>query len=212
MAEAILFSNTGEKKGTVELPAELFEASHRGHALYETVKCSMANQRQGTSSVRSRSMMKGGGRKPWRQKGTGMARAGTNCSPIWVGGGRAFGPRPRDYSYKLPKKLKRVALKSALSMRAGEQAVGVIESLTVDAPKTKDMAALLSNAGLTDRKCLMLLGHTDQKLILSIRNMPRVRVTLAEQVTAYELLDSDFVLVTQEGLEKLKEVFLRERS
>lgn len=212
MAEAILFTSAGEKKGTVELPSELFDAPRHDHAMYESVKCYMANRRQGTSSVKSRSMMKGGGRKPWRQKGTGMARAGTNTSPLWVGGGRAFGPRPRDYSYRLPKKLSRLALASAFSVRAGEQAVGVIESIDVDAPKTKVIADMLSNAGLYGRKCLVLLGSSDRNLLLSARNLPRVRTTLATQVTPYELLNSDFVLMTQEGLEKLKEVFLGERS
>jgi large subunit ribosomal protein L4 len=212
MAEAVLFSNTGEKKGTVELPAELFEETRHGHAVYETVKCHMANQRQGTSSVKSKSMMKGGGRKPWRQKGTGMSRAGTNASPIWVGGGRAFGPRPRDYSYSLPKKLKRLALKSVLSARAGEQAVGVIESFSLETPKTKELVAVLEAAGLSGRKCLVLVGRPDPNLKLSTRNIPRVRMTLASQVTPYELLNSDFVLMTQDGLEELKEVFLRERS
>jgi len=212
MAEAVLFSDTGEKKGTMELPGELFEAPRSDHAVYETVKCGMANRRQGTSSVKSRSMMKGGGRKPWRQKGTGMARAGTNCSPLWVGGGRAFGPRPRDYSYSLPKKVRRLALRSALSERAGEKAVGVIESLSLEAPKTREMAALLGNAGLLGKKCLMLVDRSDEKVMLSTRNMPHVRVTPASQVTVYELLDSEFVLMTREGLERLKEVFLREGS
>jgi large subunit ribosomal protein L4 len=212
MAEATLFTSVGEKKGTVELPAELFEAPRHDHAMYESVKCYMANQRQGTSSVKSRSMMKGGGRKPWRQKGTGMARAGSNCSPLWVGGGRAFGPRPRDYSYRLPKKLSRLALISALSVRAGEQAVGVIESITLEAPKSKTVADMLKAAGLYDRKCLVLLGQTDTNVLLSARNLPRVKTALANQVTTYDLLNSEFVLLTQEGLEKLKEVFLSERS
>jgi large subunit ribosomal protein L4 len=212
MAEAILFSNTGEKKGTVELPAELFEGSRHDHAIYEAVKCRMANCRQGTSSVKNKGVMKGGGKKPWRQKGTGMARSGGNTSPLWVGGGRAFGPRPRDYSYTLPNRLRRLALKSALSVRAGEQAVGVIESPSLEAPKTRELAAVLDAAGLKGRKCLMLLGRVDSNLILSTRNIPRIRLTLAAQVTPYELLDSEFVLMTQDGLEKLKEVFLRERS
>lgn len=212
MAQGILFSEMGEKKGTVELPSELFDAPRHDHAMYESVKCYMANQRQGTSSVKSRGMMKGGGRKPWRQKGTGMARAGTNTSPLWVGGARAFGPRPRDYSYRLPKKLNRLALLSALSVRAGEQAVGVIDSISVEAPKTKVVAEMFKRAGLDDKKCLVLLGSSDRNLILSMRNLPKVRTALAVQVTPYDLLDSEFVLLTQEGLEKLKEVFLRERS
>ncbi len=212
MAEAILFTSSGDKKGTVDLPPELFEAPRHDHAMYESVKCYMANQRQGTSSVKTRSVMKGGGRKPWRQKGTGMARAGTNVSPLWVGGARAFGPHPRDYSYRLPKKLGRLALASAFSVRAGEQAVGVIESLSVDAPKTKEIVNTLRAAGLQDKKCLMLLGKSDRNLLLSTRNLPRVKMTLAVQVTPYELLQSEFVLITQDGLEKLKEVFLGERS
>jgi large subunit ribosomal protein L4 len=209
MAEAVLFTSAGEKKGTVELPSELFDAPRHDHAMYESVKCYMANQRQGTSSVKSKSMMKGGGRKPWRQKGTGMARAGSNTSPLWVGGGRAFGPRPRDYSYRLPKKLSHLALTSALSVRAGEQAVGVIESIDLEAPKSKTIADTLKAAGLYDRKCLVLLGQSDKNVLLSARNLPRVRTTLANQVTPYELLNSEFVLMTQEGLDKLKEVFLK---
>ncbi len=212
MAEGILFSSAGERKGTVDLPPELFDAPRHDHAMYESVKCYMANRRQGTSSVKNKGVMKGGGRKPWRQKGTGMARSGGNTSPIWVGGARAFGPRPRDYSYRIPKKLGRLALVSALSVRAGEQAVGVIESLAGDAPKTKAIADVLRSAGLHDKKCLMLFGQSDKNLLLSARNLPRVRTALAAQVTPYELLQSEFVLMTQEGLEKLKEVFLGERS
>lgn len=212
MAEAILYTSAGDKKGTVDLPSELFDAPRHDHAIYESVKCYMANQRQGTSSVKSKSMMKGGGRKPWRQKGTGMARAGSNTSPLWVGGGRAFGPRPRDYSYRLPKKLSRLALVSALSVRAGEQAVGVIESIDLETPKSKTVAEMLKAAGLYDRKCLVLLGQSDRNVLLSARNLPRVTTTLATQVTPYELLNSEFVLMTREGLEKLKEVFLSERS
>jgi len=212
MAEAILFSSTGERKGTVELPPELFEAPRHDHAMYEAVKCYMANQRSGTSSVKNRGAMKGGGRKPWRQKGTGLARAGSNVSPVWVGGARAFGPKPRDYSYKLPKKLSRLALFSALSVRAAEQAVGVIESLDLEQPKTKAIADVLRTAGIYDRKCVMLLGRPDKNVVLSARNLPHVCTTLANQVTTYELLNSDFVLMTREGLEKLKEVFLGEGS
>jgi len=209
MAEAILFSSKGERKGTVELPPELFDAPRHDHAMYEAVKCYLANQRQGTSSVKNRSSMKGGGRKPWRQKGTGLARAGTNVSPLWVGGARAFGPKPRDYSYRIPKKVSRLALVSALSVRARENAVGVIESLEVDKPRTKAIVEILKNAGLDDKKCVMLLARPDRNVVLSARNLPKVRTTLANQVTTYELLDSEFVLMTREGLEKLKEVFLK---
>lgn len=212
MAEAVLFGSSGEKKGTVELPSELFEAPRHDHAMYESVKCYMANQRQGTSCVKNKGVMKGGGRKPWKQKGTGMARSGGNTSPLWVGGGRAFGPRPRDYSYRLPKKLNRLALTSALSVRAGEQKVGVIESIALEAPKSKTIAEMLRAAGLYDKKCLVLLGQSDRNVLLSARNLPRVKTSLANQVTTYDLLDSEFVLLTQEGLEKLKEVFLSEGS
>jgi large subunit ribosomal protein L4 len=207
MATAKVYTNAGDTSSQVTLPAALFDTPVHEHALYEAVKCYNANQRQGTSSVKSRSTMSGGGKKPWRQKGTGRARSGSNTSPLWVGGGRAFGPRPRDYSYTIPKKVRRLALTSALSARAKEGEVYVIESVSMDRPRTKDMATLLAKMGLNGRKTLFVMDAYDANIFRSVRNIPKVRACLAHTVNAHDLLAADSLVLTQKGLSRLTEVF-----
>ena len=151
--------------------------------------------------------MSGGGKKPWRQKGTGRARSGSNTSPLWVGGGRAFGPRPRDYSYTLPKKVRRLALTSALSARAADGQVYVLENLQLDAPKTREVAALLKKMGLAGRKTLLVMDAYDASVYRSTRNIPTVTTRAAHTVNAHDLLAADALVLTQKALARLSEVF-----
>jgi len=207
--DAKLYGPDGASKGVTALPDELFAQPVHEHLLWLSVKRHLGNQRQGTAKVKGRGEVSGGGRKPWRQKGTGRARAGSNTSPLWPGGGRAFGPEPRDYRTELPKKQRRAALAAALSQKAAEQAVWVLESLTLDAPKTRQMAAVLKTLGLYDKRTLLVLGEADENVIRSCRNLRNLRTTLAHQINAYELLDCEQVLMTAAGLARVKEVFVR---
>ena len=207
MASAQAYDEKGGHRGTVDLPAPLFEGQVHEHLIHQSVRSYLNNQRQGTASVKSRAEMSGGGRKPWKQKGTGRARSGSNTSPIWRGGGRAFGPTPRDYRVDLPKGQRRAALVSALSLRAQEGRIRVIDDWAMAEPKTKFVADLLEKLGLTEGRVLLVLGSAEPNLVRSARNLPKVRVTLAEQLTPYYLLEADEVVLTASGLGRLQEVF-----
>ena len=207
MANAKSYSVEGQEQGTVELPAALFDQQVNEHLLYQAVKTYRQNQRQGTSKVKSRVEVSGGGRKPWKQKGTGRARSGSNTSPIWVGGGRAHGPEPRDYRIDLPKKQRRLALASALSLKAREAKVAVIDDVTMSAPKSQQMAGVLNKMGLGDSKTLMVFGMHEENVWKSCRNLRRLNTLLANQVNTYGLLDCETVVFTQSGLKRLVEVF-----
>jgi large subunit ribosomal protein L4 len=206
---AKLYATDGTEKGVTALPDELFAQQVHEHLLWLSVKRHLGNQRQGTAKVKNRGEVSGGGRKPWRQKGTGRARSGSNTSPLWPGGGRAFGPEPRDYRTELPKRQRRQALTSALSLRAGENAVTVIEPLRLDAPKTRQIAELLDKLGLSEKRTLLVLDKPTEAVVKSCRNLPNLRTTLAHQVNPYDLLHCEAVLVTQPGLERMKETFVR---
>lgn len=205
--DAKLYASDGSEKGTTKLPDELFAQPVNEHLLWLSVKRHLGNQRQGTAKVKNRSDVSGGGRKPWRQKGTGRARAGSNTSPLWPGGGRAFGPRPRDYRTDLPRKQRQAALTSALSLRAGEEAVGVLEAPSLDAPKTSTMAGLFGKIGVGDKRTLLVMGELDANIVKSCRNLPNVRTTLAHQLNPYEVMDCETMLLTQDGLTRVKETF-----
>jgi large subunit ribosomal protein L4 len=207
MISAKVFSAEGEEKGTAELPEHLFGSSVNEPVLHEAVTNYLANQRQGTASTKTRSEVRGGGRKPWRQKGTGRARAGTRSSPIWVGGGRAFGPKPRDYGYEMPKKIKRLALKSALTIKAQEDAVVVVELPSLSEAKTAEIAKFLAKLDLVDKKCLIVTAGTDENLLKSVRNIPNVRLLISSQLNPYALLASERLLLTPDALQSIKEVF-----
>src|SRR5262245_48582598 len=167
---ANLYGSDGNSKGTLELPDELFAQPVHEHLMWLSVKRHLGNQRQGTAKVKSRGEVSGGGRKPYRQKGTGRARAGSNTSPLWPGGGRAFGPKPRDYRTSMPSRQRRAALFSALSLRASENAVSVIEGLSFEAPKTAAMAAVLRKLGLGEKRTLVILDQADEPVVKSCRN------------------------------------------
>ncbi|MBK7672318.1 MAG: 50S ribosomal protein L4 [bacterium] len=207
MATARLFDGDGKQKGTVELPASLFAQPVHKQSLYEVVRNYLANQRQGTHDTKTRAEVDFSGKKLYKQKGTGRARAGDAKSPTRVGGGVAFGPHPRDYGYKVQRKVKRKALTSALSDRAGAERVTVVEDLRLDAPKTSKMAALFAAMELPGRHTLFVVeadGHTIWK---STRNLRGVRVLRSSELNAYTILWADNVVFTQKALAGAEEVF-----
>ncbi len=204
-----VFGMDGSPKGSAELPAELFAQPVNEHVLWLSVKRHLGNQRQGTASVKNRALISGGGKKPFRQKGTGRARQGSNTSPLMPGGGRAFGPTPRDYRTELPRKQRRAALASALSLRASENAVSVLDALSFDQPRTREMAGVLAKLGLQDKRTLLVLGERDENVWRSCRNLRNLSATLADRLNPYELLECEAVLLTSAGLQRVKEVFVR---
>ena len=209
MATAKLYSSTGEQKGSVDLPATLFEQPVHRQALYEAVRNYLANQRQGTHDTKTRAEVVGSRQKMFRQKGTGRARMGSIKSPSRVGGGRAHGPHPRDYSYTLPRKVKRLALKSALSDRAASERINVLEDFQLDAPKTRALASVLGKMDLEGRHTLFVVpaGVESDALFLSLRNLKGVRVLRSGELNAYTILWADNLVFTQASLQTAEEVF-----
>ncbi len=207
MATAKLYSDKGSEKGMVDLPASLFEQPVRKQALYDAVRNYMANKRQGTHDTLTRAEVRYSTAKLYRQKGTGRARAGSAGSPTRIGGGVAFGPHPRDYSYSMPKKLKRVALKSALSDRANHERVMVVEDFSMDTPKTKTMASMLGEMSLEGRHTLLVLPAGNDNIFRSARNIKGVRVLRSDELNAYTILWADNLVFTQKALSGAEEVF-----
>lgn len=206
MPKVALFSQTGSQIGDIELSDSVFGIEPNKSVLHDAVVMQQASLRQGTHKTKGRSEVRGGGRKPWRQKGTGRARQGSIRSPQWVGGGVVFGPTPRSYSYKLPKKVRRLAIKSALSSKVLAGEIVVLDNLAFDAPKTKEMAAVLS--GLTvDRKALVVTADYNEAVALSARNLPGVTFVTAEGVNVLDVLKHDKLVITKEAVEKVEEVF-----
>jgi large subunit ribosomal protein L4 len=201
------FAFDGTEKGTTALPESLFGQQVNEHLIWLSVKRHLANQRQGTAKVQAKGEVSGGGKKPFRQKGTGRARQGSNTSPLMPGGGRAFGPKPRDYRTEMPRQQRRAALFSALSLKASENAVSVIEDLRVKEPKTREVAGMLKKLGLGEKRTLLVLGEATPDVVRSCRNIRNLHTTLAHQLNAYDLLNCEVVLITAAGLEKVKEVF-----
>ena len=204
--EIAILTKEGTSVGKIDLPEEVFNASADKHLLHEAVCCYLANQRQGTASTKTRSEVKASGRKPWRQKGTGRARAGTVASPIWVGGGIAHGPKPRDYYYSLPKKARRLAIKSALSIRAKEGNLRVVDSFTLPQPKTKEAVKMLSALGVDENKCLIIVSEKREELLRATNNLPYVKVMMAKDINVYDVLDSEMILIEKEAVAKIAEV------
>jgi large subunit ribosomal protein L4 len=208
MHRAPVYRHDGEKAGEVELPQTVFEAPSKKGAVYYAVKGYLANVRRGTASAKTRGDVSYSGAKPWRQKGTGRARVGSRGSAIWVGGGVAMGPKPKDYSLAVPKKVRRTALKSALSNLAAEGKVVVVEELRVEEPKTRVLAELIQKMGITaGSRCLILLDRKDDNLKLSLRNIPFVESKLAKDVNALDVLKCGHMVATRKSLEQLAEVF-----
>jgi large subunit ribosomal protein L4 len=207
MATASLYNRNGESLGSVDLPDALFAQAVHKQSLYESVRNYLANQRQGTHDTQTRAENAHSGAKLYRQKGTGRARAGSARSPLRIGGGITFGPHPRDYSYKLPKKVKRLALRSALSDRASNERVNVVEDFEMDAPKTAEMAQLLGNMSLEGRHTLVVLPLDADNVYKSLRNLKGVRVLRHNELNAYTILWADNLVFTKTSLSGVEEVF-----
>lgn len=190
----------GEKVDTVELPSSIFEVPVKVDLMHQAYERQMANMRAGTHSTKTRSEVRGGGRKPWRQKGTGRARQGSIRSPIWVGGGKVHTPRPRDYSKKMPKKMRRAALRSALSAKAAGQEILVLDAITLPEIKTKEMASALRNL-VGEDSALLLLGAADEVVEKSVRNLPGAKTLDASYLNVRDLLGFKRVLLPLSALE-----------
>jgi len=202
--ELQVLNNQGKKTSTIKVDEAIFGLTPNKDAVHRSVLSEMANSRQGTHSTKSRGMVRGGGKKPWKQKGRGVARAGTNRSPIWRGGGTVFGPEPHKYEYNLPKKIKRLARKSVLSQKIKDEKLIVIDDFNVKKIKTKKVCQLLKKLKI-DGKVLFLSSDIDENLFLSLRNIPNIALLKAINASTYDLIDSDFILIDKKGLESLNE-------
>ncbi|MBI6862597.1 50S ribosomal protein L4 [Lysinibacillus fusiformis] len=205
MTKVSVLSQTGASVGEIELNDAIFGIEPNEAVLFDAVVAQRASLRQGNHKVKNRSEVAGGGRKPWRQKGTGRARQGSIRSPQWRGGGIVFGPTPRSYSYKLPKKVRRLALKSALSAKVVEQNFLVLDALTLAAPKTKEFTKILKDLSL-EKKSLFVTADLDEKVALSARNIPGVTVLTANGINVLDLLGHEKVVFTKSAVEKVEEV------
>ncbi|MGM0855281.1 MAG: 50S ribosomal protein L4 [Bacillota bacterium] len=205
MPKVALFNQSGSKVGDIELNDTVFGIEPNKHVMFEAVLMQRASLRQGNHKVKNRSEVRGGGRKPWRQKGTGRARQGSIRSPQWRGGGTVFGPVPRSYSYKLPKKVRRLAIKSALSSKVVEENILVLEALSFDAPKTKEFANVLKGLSVNS-KTLVITDGIDENVALSARNIPGVTVVPADGISVLDVLGHDKLVITKSAVEKVEEV------
>ena len=188
----------------IQLSPDVFAADPNPHLVYEAVKQHRAGARRGTHMTKNRSLVSGTGKKPFRQKGTGRARAGETRSPLWRHGGTVFGPQPRDYSYSMPKKARASALRAALTLRLTEGAVKIVEALAMEAPKTRTLAGMLAKLGVAG-KALVVDHEPADALVLSGRNLPGVKVVADSHLTAYDVLDCKHLVFTQEAIDKLEE-------
>jgi large subunit ribosomal protein L4 len=197
-------SLSGEK---VALDPAIFEVTPNDHAIYQVVRSIQANQRQGTHKVKARNEVRGGGKKPFKQKKTGRARAGTTRSPLWVGGGSIFGPKPHDYTVKLPAKVRKLARRSALSYKAKDNGVMVVEDFNFDSPKTKSMAAILKALSLDSKKTLLLTPKAEQHILKSGRNIPTLAVREADKASTFEILKNQVLLIQKSAVPVLQNSF-----
>ncbi len=207
MAQARVVDLQGKEIRKIDLPAALFDLEPRPFVVHQYVKMYLANQRQGTHSTLNRSRMEGGGAKPFRQKGTGRARQGTNISPLMPGGARAFGPTPRDYRQSMPKQMRRLALRSCLADLARDDKVVVLDAGEFEAPRTKTVASFLDRIGLSSQRTLILSEGREPNFALSCRNLPKVSYKRAINVNPYDLVQCDTVVFTKQGLARVEEVF-----
>ena len=206
MPKVPMMDKTGKNIGDIELSENIFGVEVNTDVMHEVVVNYLANQRQGTQSTKTRSEVRGGGRKPWRQKGTGRARHGSIRSPIWTGGGVTFAPKPRDYSYTVNKKVKRLALKSALSSKVLAENVIVLDGFSMDEIKTKEVAAVLKNMGVVG-KALIVLPENDQTIVRSARNIKGVDATFVGQINTYEVLNHTKCIILKDAVSKIEEVY-----
>lgn len=201
-----VFKTNGEKlEVKVDLAKEVFGIEPNEHTMYLAVKAELANMRQGTHKTKTRGDASGGGAKPWKQKGRGTARSGSRRSPVWVGGGRAFGPEPHLYTTKLPKKVKRLARRSALSQKLIDKAILVVDDFSMTEVKTKSLATMLDNLGLAGKKLTILVSDVQENLYLSARNIPNVYVVSAERASAYEIMDCEVLVLEKSAVKSINE-------
>ena len=205
MAKVSVYNMEGKEVETMELDDAVFGVEVNEHLVHMAVVQQLANNRQGTQKAKTRSEVRGGGRKPWRQKGTGHARQGSTRSPQWTGGGVVFAPTPRDYSFKLNKKEKRAALKSALSSRVAENKFVVVDELKFDAIKTKDFAKVMSNLGV--EKALVVINDNDTNVVMSAKNIPTVKTASTSTINVYDILKYNTVVVTKDAVNTIQEVY-----
>lgn len=205
MANVSVYNMEGKEVGKMDLNDAVFGVEINEHLVHMAVVQNLANKRQGTQKAKTRSEVSGGGRKPWRQKGTGHARQGSTRAPQWKGGGVVFAPTPRDYSFKLNKKEKRAALKSVLTSRVQDNKLIVLDELKLDAIKTKDFKKVMDN--LKVEKAMVVIGGQDENVILSARNLPTINTAVAENINVYDILKGDTLVLTKDAVAKIEEVF-----
>jgi large subunit ribosomal protein L4 len=206
MSTARVVDQTGAETGTVELPETIFGIEPNEPVMHQALIRQLANGRQGTASTKTRSAVRGGGRKPYRQKGTGRARQGSTRSPQWEGGGVVFGPHPRSYRIDMPRKQRRLALRSALSAKAQDGGLLVLEAFELDSPRTRAVAELIRGVD-SPRKVLVVLGSHNEMFEKSARNIPEVRLTLAGNLSVRDIIGADKVLITRDAIEHIEEAF-----
>lgn len=204
MPKVALYNTEGSKVGDIDLNDDIFGIEPNEGVVHETVVMQLASLRRGTSSTKSRGEVRGGGRKPWRQKGTGRARVGSSRSPIWRGGAITFGPKPRDYKYNIPKKKRRLALKSVLSAKVIDGEIVVLDQLAISEPKTKDVIAILSN--FEAKKTLIVTADSDENVSKSARNIPGVKSLAAASLNVYDIINHDKLIITKDAVSKVEEV------
>ena len=203
-----IYNKDGKPSGKrAELDDAIFGIQPNDHSIYLSVKAFLANQRQGTHKAKERAEVRGGGKKPWRQKGRGTARAGTTRSPIWIGGGTIFGPRPRDHRQKLPKKVRQLARKSALSYKAKDEQLIVVEDFTFEKPSTKDFISIMDALNLNGKKILLLTGKNDINVYKSGRNISKISILEASKASTYDILNNQLLILQQSAVEAISETF-----
>ncbi len=206
MAKVTMLNMAGSEAGSIELKDDIFGIEVNQYAVHEVVKNYLANQRQGTQSAKTRAEVRGGGRKPFRQKGTGRHRQGSSTDPSQVGGGIVFAPKPRDYRYTVSKKLKRLAMKSALSSKVEEKEIIVLDALSFVEPKTKEMIKVLENVKAA-KKTLIIMAEKDENVIKSAANIPGVKTSLVTTMNVYEIINHTSFIVTKDAINKIEEVY-----
>lgn len=206
MAKITMLNMSGAEAGSIELKDEIFGIEINQYAVHEVVKNYLANQRQGTQSAKNRGEVRGGGRKPFRQKGTGRHRQGSSTDPTQVGGGVVFAPKPRDYRYTVPKKVRRLAMKSALSSKVEEKEIIILDALTFAEPKTKEMIKMLQNVKAA-KKALIVMADKDENVIKSAANVPGVKTTLVSTMNVYEIINYTSFIITKDAINKIEEVY-----
>ena len=205
MAKVAVYNMEGNEVGSIELNDSIFGVEINEHLVHMAVLQQLANNRQGTQKAKTRSEVSGGGRKPWRQKGTGHARQGSTRSPQWTGGGVVFAPKPRDYSFKLNKKERRIALKSALTSRVQENKFIVVDSIKMDEIKTKTFANALANLKVS--KALVVLNENDEKVVMSAKNIPSIKTALTNTINVYDIMKYDTVVIDKAAVATIEEVY-----